>query len=243
VPPVTVFHLHSLKQVQEPPGILPALESGAVVLFEHSLCATNAEVERIGQFLSASERQRATRYLDTKYAQRFVVGRATLRRLLAACLDLEPAEITFEYGPHGKPELPTTHSMLRFNVSHSGDMLLCALAAGREVGVDIEEMRAGMPVDHLAQRFFSPAEVQALEALPSGDRVPAFYQIWTRKEAYLKARGDGLTVPLSAFSVHQPGPDGVVAVAGPELSTSPATWRVFDVPVRHGCAAALALAA
>ena len=133
----------------------------------------------------------------------FIQCRSALRSLLARYLTIPPNEIQFEYMATGKPELAAQQNPneLRFNVSHSADMALIAIGSKHKLGVDIEKMRADVDTTALAGRFFSGRERAGLQALPSHLRVAGFFACWTRKEAFLKATGEGLSFPLAEFSV------------------------------------------
>jgi len=141
--------------------------------------------------LSDDERARAARFHFDVHRRRFVAGRTLLRCLIADELGTGPEDVSFEYGPFGKPSL-AGQSALRFNVSHSDRYVLIALTRGRDLGVDIERVRAIDDLDRLAQMAFSPVEREELRQAPVASRSEAFFNGWTRKEAYIKARGDGL---------------------------------------------------
>lgn len=149
--------------------------------------------------LSEDERARAARFYFERDRRRFSAGRAALRRILAAYLDRAPADLVFTLGPHGKPALED--SGLEFNLSHSGGCGLLAVARGRRVGVDVEGIRTDFACEEIARRFFAPAEVEALAASAPAEYATAFFRCWTRKEAYVKARGDGLSLALDRFEV------------------------------------------
>ena len=150
--------------------------------------------------LSEEERCRAAQLKFDNDRRRFEQTRACLRILLAGHLDASPAKLQFDYGPQGKPSLcGTPHVGLQFNVSHSGDWAVFVLAPGRRVGIDVERIRPGMA--HLAQRNFSANEINALQSLPPNAQDEAFFRCWTRKEAYLKAHGCGLSLALDSFEV------------------------------------------
>lgn len=153
--------------------------------------------------LSDSERQRASRFAFESGRRRFIVARATLRRLLAARLDALPEAIDFVYGPHGKPALGPRFaaSDLHFNVSHCDDFAVYAFSWRREIGVDVEAVRWFADAEDIAARFFSPAENEAYAALDSLSRPLGFFNCWTRKEAFIKALGDGLHHSLDSFDV------------------------------------------
>ena len=179
------------------------------------LQADDATLDRLKLLLSPDEVARADRFKVPQPRRHFIICRAVLRRLLGSCLNCRPAEVEFEFGPHGKPALkpssthePTQTPAIEFNVSHSADQALIAITLGRLVGVDIERMDPAVRILKLAQRFFSPREATELANLPETDQLAGFYRGWTCKESYLKATGFGLSFPLNKFSVslnpHQP---------------------------------------
>lgn len=149
--------------------------------------------------LSVDERERAGGLPSSAHQRRFVVARATLRQILGRYLDQAPGAIVFSRGAHGKPFL--LEGGLHFNVSHTRGLALYAIAPACEVGVDVEWMRPQVAHEQIAARFFSSAEQEALAQVPAEERRTAFYHIWTRKEAYLKAHGDGIAAGLGTFAV------------------------------------------
>jgi 4'-phosphopantetheinyl transferase len=153
--------------------------------------------------LSEAERVRATRFRFDADRARFVASHAALREILASCLDVAPASLEFGEGTHGKPFLaaPAHCRSLRFSLSHSGEIALVAVTLGREVGVDVERVRPRDDLDGFVARYLSSIEREALARVPAGDRLRAFFETWTLKEAYLKACGDGLLRELDAFDV------------------------------------------
>jgi 4'-phosphopantetheinyl transferase len=160
-------------------------------------------VSRLEQTLSPDERERANRFYFPADQMRYLIGRALSRILLGYCLGIAAGGVRFEYNAKGKPGLATNLSQtsLNFNVSHSGDFVLVALAYGCSLGIDIERIRAYIDVDAIAERFFSVSERLSLAALPASMRHEAFFACWTRKEAYIKAHGDGLNLALDEFDV------------------------------------------
>lgn len=161
-------------------------------------------LERLSGFLDADDRDRRDKFYFERDQRRFAACRGTLRLLLGAYQNGEPASIRFDYGPQGKPSVasPRAHgSRVRFNVSHSGDVCLLAFAVDREVGVDVEAARGDVNFVELAETVFSPAERVALSALPAERRGELFYEYWSCKEACIKADGRGLSVPLQHFSI------------------------------------------
>jgi len=157
------------------------------------------EVGTLAACLNKEERERANGLLSGTHQRRFVVARGMLRQLLGLYLDQDPGAVAFARGAHGKPFLP--EGGLHFNVSHTHELALYAIARDREVGVDVEWMRPQVAHEQIAARFFSLEEQEALAQVPAEARQAAFYNIWTRKEAYVKARGDGIAAGLGTFAV------------------------------------------
>jgi 4'-phosphopantetheinyl transferase len=154
-------------------------------------------VQKLAQTLAEDESQRARRFHFEQDRRRFVVGRGQLRSILSAYIGCTPSSVKFTYGSKGKPALPG----LQFNVSHSHELALCAISAKREVGVDLEYLRPMPEAVQLAKRFFSRAEHDLIQALPAEEQASVFFRLWTGKEAYLKATGQGLSHPLDQVEI------------------------------------------
>lgn len=150
--------------------------------------------------LSADEVERAHRFKFDIHRQRFVAARANLRRVLSAYTQVVPQDISFIYGAQGKPFLQNNPLQLQFNVSHSDDMAVIAVTIESEIGVDIEKIEPGFK-EGVASRFFSVDENTELKLLSGDAQVAAFYRIWSKKEALIKALGEGLFAPLDKFTV------------------------------------------
>jgi len=180
-----------------------APSDGEVRVWIASLDLGAEAVNRLGRLLSDDERERAARFCYHRDAMRFVASRAVLRTILGECLGVELCMVDFTYGPRGKPELaaPFDRSGVRFNVSHSASLGLCAVTGRRRVGVDSERLRPLPDLDAVGERVFSPRERQALRRLPCTERRQGFFNCWTRKETYVKAIGDGFSHPLDRFTV------------------------------------------
>jgi 4'-phosphopantetheinyl transferase len=153
--------------------------------------------------LAPDELARANRFHFQRHRNSFIATRGVLRDLLGRYLDRSPAELEFDYSPRGKPSLQATPlgRSVSFNVSHSHGLALLAFAPGCHVGVDVELIRRDFACEEIAKRYFSPQEVTELEALPTSLQAEGFFLCWTRKEAYIKARGEGLHIPLDSFHV------------------------------------------
>ena len=172
----------------------------------HSWCASldvpPETSARLYATLTSDERTRSARFRFERDRQRFIVARGVLRDLLGGYLQTPPGQIRFVYNAFGKPDLgPEFTRRLTFNLSHSAGLALIAIAAASNVGVDLEYIRAQSGYADIARRFFSAPEVDHLNALPSHLYAEAFFGCWTKKEAYLKACGEGLAIPLNSFSV------------------------------------------
>jgi len=184
-------------------GAAMSFTGGTVEVVSVRLDAEPAAVGEFAQCLSDGERLRASRFVFDRDRRRFIVGRARLRHLLASRLGVQPDAVELVYGPRGKPALARhfARSGLRFNVSHANDVAVYAFALGREVGIDVEAVRVIRDADDIAARFFSRRENEAYLALDPRDRPLGFFNCWTRKEAFIKALGDGLYHPLDRFDV------------------------------------------
>ncbi len=200
-------------------------------------------VEQLAGVLSDDELARARRFYFERDRRRFMVARGVLRKILGWYLALPPARLEFTYGPRGKPFLLAAGDgqRLRFNVSHSQELALFAVTRDRELGVDIEFMRPLDDADAIARHFFSAHEQATLLSLPASLKHQGFYNCWTRKEAYIKATGEGLSQPLDEFDVSlAPGePAKLLSVVGKPEEVSRWTFQALQPP--EGYAAALAV--
>jgi 4'-phosphopantetheinyl transferase len=186
-----------------------------------------AQLPSYDTLLTGEERERAGRFYRQADRDRFVIGRALARTMLSHFGDAPPRAWSIVIDERGRPELgerPSATPDLRFNLSHTDGLIACALSVGREVGVDVE--RITRQVTHeLPERFFSAREVADLRALPRADQDIVFFDYWTLKESYIKARGLGLALPLGQFTfVCKPGCNPTIEF-DPELNDDPATWQ------------------
>lgn len=193
-------------------------------------------VESFSHFLSSDEQQRAARFSFPEGRRRYTLARGVLRYLLGRYLHRDPAGLSFAYNSFGKPSLSglpaeSTLPPLDFNLSHSHDLALYAFAREGALGVDLERQRAEVLGERLADRFFSPEEAHELAALEPSQQLRGFFDCWTRKEAYIKARGDGLSRSLSSFAVSL-RPDEPPSLRwchdDPEASRR---WRIWPIRV------------
>jgi 4'-phosphopantetheinyl transferase len=175
----------------------------AVELLLTRLTVGSETVRASAVLLSDDERLRARRFVFDRDARRYIVARARLRQLLGVRLSVPPESVEFVYGAHGKPALARrfADSGLCFNVSHCDDVAVYALSHGRAIGIDVEAIRVIGDADVIAARVFARRENQAYQALDARDKPLGFFNCWTRKEAFIKALGDGLSHPLDRFEV------------------------------------------
>jgi 4'-phosphopantetheinyl transferase len=184
-------------------GATMSFAGGTVEVVSIRLDTEPAAVSEFAHCLSDAERLRASRFAFERDRCHFIVGRARLRYLLASRLGVQPDAIEFVYGASGKPALSRrfADADLHFNVSHSEDVAVYAFSQGREIGVDVEVVRELRDADDVAAHFFSARENETYLALQPGDKPIGFFNCWTRKEAFIKALGDGLSYPLDRFDV------------------------------------------
>ena len=172
-------------------------------IYTASLDVVPAELERLSRFLSVEEKARGDRFILPRDREHFIAARGTLRELLGAYLNEAPEAIQLETNPWGKPALAGHRGKpsLHFNLAHSHGMAVYVFSMQGPVGIDAEQIRPEFAGAEIAERYFSATENQELQALPPELRAEGFFLCWTRKEAYIKARGEGLRIPLNTFDV------------------------------------------
>jgi 4'-phosphopantetheinyl transferase len=216
----------------------PSLASGTVHVWRIALDQPDDNLRRFRRTLEPDELNRASRFHFEKHQRHFIVARGFLRSVVARYLETQPEALRFSYGAYGKPALASEH-VLRFNLSHSHEVALLAVTLDAELGVDVEHIRVDFASEEIARRFFSRAEVDVFNALPKEEQVAAFFRCWTRKEAYIKAIGKGLSQALDAFDVT------LTADAQAELLRAEEDdverWWMTDIDVGDGYAGALAV--
>ena len=200
-------------------------------------------LDRFWNSLAAEEQTRANRFRFDKDRNQYIASHGILRDVLSRYLTIPAAQIRFAYGERGKPRLAEYQLVhdgpLHFNMSHSANLALYAVAQGGVVGIDLEFIR---PLDdflRIAETFFSPAECAALHNLPETAQLGAFYSCWTRKEAYLKARGDGLSINLDQFAVSLGPEEAPALLCVQDAPNEPARWTLNNISLGPECAAAL----
>jgi 4'-phosphopantetheinyl transferase len=219
------------------PSSHPSLSPGELHVWRASLDTSPGRLEAFEASLSADEMARAARRRTPELRDRFTAGRGLLRALLGRYLRADPRQLVFRYGLHGKPAL--SDNAIRFNLSHSHGLSLFAFAADVEVGIDLERIRAEVPHERLARRFFTASESDALRALPADEQCAAFFRLWTRKEAYIKACGRGLSLPMSRFEVSLGDSPALLRVD--EGLDEPARWCLHALDPAPGYAGTLAV--
>jgi len=205
--------------------VVLSLPSDGVHVWYAWLDRPSHDVERFRQVLAAEEQGRAERFHFECDRSRWIVGRGLLRTILACYLSADPRALGFAYGARGKPMLATRNgdARLSFNLSHAENLAVYAIGQLSDIGVDVERVRPIPELEQIAETFFSPAERSALVQLPVSRRQLGFFNCWTRKEAYIKATGDGLAHPLDSFDVTL-GPDQPATL----LRVDGAPWQPSD---------------
>jgi 4'-phosphopantetheinyl transferase len=200
-------------------------------------------LQRLLHTLDTDEQTRASRFHFEKHRRRFIVARGFLRSLLGRYLEVKPEEVRFAYGPYGKPTLDAVHhaGALRFNASHSHELAVYGFAQDHDVGIDVEYIKDGFATQEIAERFFSKYEVEVLRALPRDEQAAGFFRCWTRKEAYIKAIGSGLSHPLDQFDVTLAPNEPAALLRDAREPGSVKRWSLFNLEVDAGYAAALAV--
>lgn len=181
--------------------------------------------------LTDDERAREGRFHFERDRQRYLVTRVLVRTVLSRYEPVRPEDWRFSVNAHGRPEIANAgrDRRLSFNIAHTHSLIVLGVADGRALGVDVENLRNRDASPEIAERFFAPTEAAALASLPAGRRRDRFYEYWTFKEAYIKARGMGLSIPLDKFSFHYPRNDAVEIVIHPDLADDPGKWQFWQI--------------
>jgi 4'-phosphopantetheinyl transferase len=202
-----------------------------------------SQVQRLSAMLTDDELDRANRFSFEKDRQRFIAARGTLRSILSRYITIPPGHLRFYYNPYGKPFLAPEFSsyLLNFNLSHSGSMALYAITRNMEIGVDVERVRSNFEYEEIAKRFFSVNEVATLRTIPTEKKLEAFYTCWTRKEAYIKAHGKGLSLPLDSFEVSFAPSEPPMLLITKDEPQERSPWTLLDLKPSPGYMGALAV--
>jgi 4'-phosphopantetheinyl transferase len=215
------------------------LSGRAIHIWTLPTTAADPVVAKFEQALSADEIERASRFRFSPLRNSFVLRRGALRYLLGRYTKTDPASIQFNYSSRGKPDLKSADG-LQFNMTHSGGIAAIALGAHCRIGIDLEKIRPLPEMQRIANRVFCPEEVTEIVSLPQNERVHAFFRCWTRKEAYVKAIGDGIFSPFNSFrvTVLDNVPARFVHLGGD--ATPAGGWMLHDLNLASNYAAALA---
>lgn len=214
----------------------------AIHLWLARLDAAESQQRYLLDMLSTDERQRVEKFTFDQHRTRFIAGRGLLRSILGRYLQIEPAKIIFQYNPWGKPALDPgmKQDALHFNLSHSNGVALFAFTRAGSIGVDIEHIRLQTDMEQTGAIVFSETELAVLQSTAPELRRAAFFQYWTRKEAFMKAVGEGFSLPLREFDVSV-APEKPVAYTGIRSEQSRfANWHIKDITSMEGYVAALA---
>lgn len=218
-------------------------QSNEVHVWRVFLDVSTVEVDSLLRFLSVDEVTRAERFHFERDQKRFIVARGILRTLLGSYLKKPPGKICFEYNSHGKPMLVHTpgDDSICFNLSHSGACALYAITLRKNIGIDIESIRENVSVEQVAQQFFSKNEISSLEKIDISKRPGLFFQYWTRKEAFLKARGEGISFPMERCDVSLINGSVLAPVTVQDNDSEISSLYVQDLLPGNGYAAAIAI--
>lgn len=219
----------------------PSLAGDEVHVWRVSLPQPAPQIRDFRQTLAPDELARAARFHFQKDRDHFISARGMLRNILGQYLSERPDRLRFQYSRYGKPSLAgePAAAALRFNLAHSHQTALIAVTLGREVGVDVEHVRADVSHRQIAERFFSPPEFCMLEALSPDAQVEAFFNCWARKEAYIKAKGEGLSHPLDEFDVTLRPGEKAALIATRRDPQEASRWSMFEPPLGPDYKAAL----
>ncbi|EHS52910.1 phosphopantetheine-protein transferase [Rhizobium sp. PDO1-076] len=222
------------------PVVEPLADIRQVDIWNWSLEIPASEDAVSGTCLSQDELERAQRFVKPRDTRRYMAGRAGLRSILGDYLSIAPKDVRFSYTEFGKPYLDTTGERpLEFNLSHSADQALLAVSRHFTLGVDVEEIK---PIaEDVAGHFFSAAECTELRAYPTHEHMAAFYRCWTRKEAFVKAHGAGLSLALDCFDVSlSASPQQILRRLDPAVGAAQ-DWMIMNIDVAEGFCAAVAV--
>lgn len=220
-----------------------SLTSDEAHIWRAHLREAEARVPVFLKIIAPDERSRAEKFHFQKDRERFIIARGILREIIGRYLQQPPARLRFDYSEYGKPALAGSEDAesFRFNISHSHELALYAFTRDREIGLDVERIDEDVACEQIAERFFSEREVLMLRALPVYQRREAFFNCWTRKEAYIKARGEGLSLPLDRFDVSLAPGEPAALLSVRDGSEESRRWSLQELKPEARYAAAVAV--
>jgi len=236
------MHMPGPDTVWEPASHKPFLTDGDIHIWRAPLDMSQAPRSLLAAWLAADESTRAARFHFQQDRDRFIAARGWLRMIAGRYLDMMPTAVDFAYSRYGKPAIRECVETvaLRFNLAHAGDLALYAFTLRRDVGIDIEVIDPQFFSEAIARQFFSPREVTALLEFPVSERPHAFFDCWTRKEAFIKAQGMGLSLPLNQFEVSLEHDQPALLHTAWDPSEA-GRWSLINIDPAPGYSAALAV--
>ncbi len=224
-----------------PPKTLK-LARDEIHVWRAALDLTASRITSLRASLSPDEQARANRFRFDKPREHFITARGLLRAILSRYLHVPPGQLQFRYSPHGKPSLILSGKhTFNFNLSHSERLGLYAVSCAQSIGIDLERVRPVSDMEQLVERFFSVQERAVFRTLPANQKLEAFFACWTRKEAYLKARGEGLTLPLDQFDVSLTPGEPAILLSDRKNPQATSQWSLQDLHPGSEYVAALAV--
>jgi 4'-phosphopantetheinyl transferase len=227
----------------QPPPAEFSLDAKRIHVWRIWLDLPDDQLEFLRRTLSPDQLKKAKKFRFQRDQKRFIATHGCTRKILSNYLSLPPVLISYVHNEFGKPELADeiNPEKLHFNLSHSEDIALLGISSGKRVGVDIERIVPNRATEEVARRFFSPSEVDQIVSLPEDQQIPAFYRCWTRKEAYIKTRGEGMSIPLDQFEVSC-SPEEIPKILHVQGDRDEASrWSIHHIEPLKGYVAALAV--
>ena len=234
--------MRSRPTIRSPHGVL-RIDIDEIHIWNATLIRDESVIENVSKTISKKEQNKAARFHFGEDQERFILSHGFLRIIISSYLNQEPDNFQFSFSKYGKPSLKNNQGdeILSFNISHSADKAIFAITRNRMIGIDIERIVEGFPCEEIAERFFSPKENEELLKIEPGNlRELAFFTTWTRKEAYIKALGDGLSMPLDQFDVSVSPHEPAKLIANRRDPKEVSRWTLMDLKTSPGFVSTLA---
>ncbi len=227
---------------QTPPAKLKLLNDEIHIWRVSTNDQTDKSVEYLRSILSNEEQEKADRFHFERDRKQYTIARGFLRIIIGRYLDINPTEFDFSYNKYGKPKLEGADigDSLHFNLSHSGNMVLYVFSLNRRVGIDVELIKSYKKTREIVERFFSEKEKEEFASLPEGQKDVAFYTCWARKEAYIKAVGKGMSLPLDEFTVSMIPRKPILLLHNHNEIDNGVKWTLLDIDRIENYASAVA---